>query len=217
MTDAKQQAIDKRIEYKRQYQLALAWVLDAEGGYANDPDDPGKATNRGITQRSLNAARRSAGAEALLPEHVKDLTLEQTASIYESDYWEPSTDPEFPLSLNLVLFDHAVNGRGAAAAVKVLQKVLRSGLATDGMIGPLTRGATARALARDKTRLLASLLACRIERIARGTGHPKFFFGLFRRIISMSMLLGTSVDEQRLRGILQHMEREVLRREGLEG
>ena len=53
-------------------------VIESEGGYVNDPDDPGGETKYGISKRAY-------------PEIViKDLTIKQAKQIYYEDYWTPS-------------------------------------------------------------------------------------------------------------------------------
>ena len=119
---------------------AARHILAVEGGYVNNKADPGGATNFGVTQRTLTSARRSI---ASLPEDVKDLTAEQALMIYEALYWRPARCDKLPSPADLVVFDGAVNC-GVRQGVKFLQDALNlygCGLATDGIIGPVTLSA----------------------------------------------------------------------------
>ena len=67
------------------FDKALSFVFGNEGGYSNDPDDRGGATNLGITQSTLDRARRQMPD---LPEKVEDLTRERYLNdyVYMSQY-----------------------------------------------------------------------------------------------------------------------------------
>ena len=79
------------------FQQSVAFVLQAEGGYVNNPADPGGATNFGISKRSYPAL------------DIAALTREQATAIYYRDYWLPSGAQDLPQPLALVHFDTAVN------------------------------------------------------------------------------------------------------------
>lgn len=103
----------------------LAFVLRMEGGYSNDPVDPGGATNYGITQRTysawLRAGRRPDAS-------VRDIARGDVDRIYHEQYWTPLQDDTFGAPLDLILFDTAVN-HGVQRAIKILQ---------DGLALPIT-------------------------------------------------------------------------------
>lgn len=79
------------------FDKALKFVLKWEGGYSNDPNDPGGETNFGISKRSY-------------PElDISKLTLKQAKEIYYQNYWLKTGCNEFPYPFNIVVFDTAVN------------------------------------------------------------------------------------------------------------
>lgn len=123
----------------RAFDFCLKAVFDHEGGEVDDPRDPGGHTNMGITQGSLNAAR---SVLAGLPESVDQLTRNDSARIYRALYWEPIHGDELPVGLALMTFDCAVN-QGQSDAKRFLQ--LAVGVAADGVIGPKTLVAAAKA------------------------------------------------------------------------
>ena len=103
--------------------LAGQWILEAEGGLVDDPNDPGGLTKYGISQ-------------AAFPDlDIVNLTPEQAIGIYATDYWEPAKCPALPQALALVHFDAAVNC-GVGQAARFLQQAV--GVTVDGIVGPVT-------------------------------------------------------------------------------
>lgn len=97
---------------------SLNWILRAEGGYVNDPQDPGGKTNKGITQNTLNQAVKMGLVKT---RDVKDLTNEDVRAIYQYRYWQPSMCCDLPYALAMIHFDCAVNC-GVKQAAKLLQR-----------------------------------------------------------------------------------------------
>lgn len=118
------------------FNTALPVILKFEGGYVNDPDDRGGATNKGITQATYDAYRKSVNLD-LRP--VKEIEDVEVAFIYERDYWNNAKcdviDQTKPKTA-LVLFDAAVN-HGVGTATRMLQRVINTRL-VDGIIGRQT-------------------------------------------------------------------------------
>lgn len=113
------------------FQDCVAIILQAEGGYVDNPLDNGQATNFGVTIGTLGQYQ---GHPATVDE-VKALTPETVAPIYESLYWKPSGAALCLPGLDLMVFDTAVN-MGVGRAVLLLQSAV--GVKPDGAIGPLT-------------------------------------------------------------------------------
>jgi len=88
--------------------MALRFVLEKEGGYVNDPDDPGGETKWGIAKRFHP------------DEDIKNLTPERAAEIYFDEYWVPAGCDVLPNPLCIVVFDTAVN-MGVSQAVAYLK------------------------------------------------------------------------------------------------
>lgn len=120
-----------------------AEIVAREGGFVNDPDDPGGATNFGVTIHTLRRLRP--GAQVTVDD-VRALTREQAIDIYVDHYFTRPRIAELPEPLWPTVFDMYVNA--GANAVRILQRLLvQMGLdvATDGVIGPQTIAATHRA------------------------------------------------------------------------
>ncbi|NLD68692.1 MAG: hypothetical protein GX644_07725 [Limnobacter sp.] len=114
------------------FQDALHFVLRWEGGYVDHPDDPGGATNRGVTQAVYDRWRQAAG---LARRAVRELADDEMHAIYESGYWRPPRCDALAGPLDLVQFDTAVN-MGVGRAARFLQQA--AGATVDGQIGPKT-------------------------------------------------------------------------------
>ena len=108
---------------KANFDRCLSEVLQHEGGYVNDPHDPGGETNMGISKRSYPK------------ENIKAMTRARAAVIYRRDFWDAVRGDDLPAGLDLVAFDAAVNS-GVSRGAKWLQTAL--GVSTDGRIGPKT-------------------------------------------------------------------------------
>lgn len=114
------------------FEAALPFVLRWEGGYVDHPNDPGGATNRGITQTTYDAWRERQG---LAPRSVRELQEDEMRAIYAGGYWTPARCDTLAAPLELVHFDTAVN-MGPRRAVRMLQRVL--GCEVDGEFGSET-------------------------------------------------------------------------------
>jgi lysozyme family protein len=119
------------------FREALPFVLRWEGGYVHHPDDPGGATNKGVTQRVYDAWR---AGEGLGKRSVRLVEDDEVRAIYETGYWLPPRCDALRSHLDLVQFDTAVN-MGVGRAVRFLQASV--GCPVDGEFGPATQGAAA--------------------------------------------------------------------------
>lgn len=88
------------------FQRALRFTEQWEGGFVDHPNDPGGATNRGITQAVYDAWRRMRG-RGLQP--VLEITNNKAAAIYREQYWDAGGCEALAWPLCLVHFDTAVN------------------------------------------------------------------------------------------------------------
>lgn len=126
----------------------LTTLLGFEGGFVNDPADPGGATNKGITMKTFSrCAKTLLGIEPSLG-NLKALTNEQAGKIYKALYWDTVRGDEIASQeLANIVFDFHVNA--GANATRLLQNVMNAAgaspnVAVDGVIGPVTMQALAR-------------------------------------------------------------------------
>lgn len=115
-----------------------AEIVTREGGFVNDPDDPGGATKHGITLNTLRRLGIDITRDTRIDlADVRALTTAQAVDIYVEHYFRRTRIGALPEILQASVFDMYVNA--GANAVKVLQRLLTSmGFAcdADGQIGP---------------------------------------------------------------------------------
>lgn len=165
------------------FNKALAHTLIEEGGYVNDPQDPGGATNKGVTQAVYDRYRRDAG----LPiRSVRVIDDAEVLDIYDNRYWKAGQCDWLAANVSeklaMVHFDLCVNA-GIRQASVILQRAVNA--SPDGIIGPLTRAAIEREVKENETEVLIRQLKERVEfYIALVTQRPalrKFLRGWFLR------------------------------------
>ena len=121
-------------------------IVAREGGFVNDPDDPGGATNFGVTLGTMRALRRDLDHDGDVDvADVKGLTRSEAVEIFIRHYFERPGIGQLPTEVQPALFDMYVNA--GANAVKVLQRMLsrkRIACTADGAIGPQTVAAARR-------------------------------------------------------------------------
>ncbi len=109
------------------FDIAFDRLIGHEGGYVNDPRDPGGETNWGISKRSYPTV------------DIKNLTRDDAKAIYLKDFWNPLGDAD--PAIKFQVFDFAVNG-GLSASIRKLQAAV--GVADDGHWGPISAAALAK-------------------------------------------------------------------------
>ena len=120
----------------------FALVLKNEGGYVDNPADPGGATNLGCTKATWEAWV----GHPVTKDDIKALTPNDVMPLYKVKYWDTIKGDDLPEGVDYAVFDFAINS-GPSRAAKALQSVI--GVATDGSIGPATLAALEEANARD--------------------------------------------------------------------
>ena len=126
-------------------------IVAREGGFVNDPDDPGGATNFGVTIHTMRRLGLDLDRDGVVGvADVRALTRAQAIDIFITHYYDRPGIAGLPAVLQASVFDMYVNaGRNA---VVILQRLLRDmgyDIAVDGLIGPQTQGAAAAAAAVD--------------------------------------------------------------------
>jgi len=115
-------------------------IIKREGGYVNDPDDPGGATNFGVTIGTMRRLGIDLNEDGQVNEaDVQALSAAQAAAIFKKQYFEGPKIGLLPEPLQASVYDMYVNAGGNA--VKILQRLLGEfGFSTlaDGAIGPNT-------------------------------------------------------------------------------
>ena len=170
------------------FETSLAAVLHHEGGYVDDPDDSGGATNMGITHATLAAWRKREVNRG----EVKDLTEAEAGEIYKANYWDKLLlDEVQSQALAEAVMDMGVNA-GVGTAARLLQMAVNwlvksELLQTDGWIGPVTvravNGSTERLLLQKffELRVKHYMAICRNNKSQR-----KFLYAWIKRSLDHS-------------------------------
>jgi lysozyme family protein len=115
-------------------------IVAREGGFVNDPDDPGGATNHGVTIHTMRRLGIDVNRDGRIDEKdVRALTRSQAVEIYLEHYYKRPGIAALPEPLQASVFDMYVNAGGNA--VKILQRLLTDmGYPSDpdGALGPQT-------------------------------------------------------------------------------
>ena len=128
-------------------------IVAREGGWVNDPADPGGATNHGVTLATLRRVRMDLTGDARVTEaDLRRLTADQAAQVFIQHYFRAPRINELPPALQPSVFDMEVNA--GAQAIRILQRLLTEmghPCEPDGALGPQTIAAAqaAAALAPD--------------------------------------------------------------------
>jgi len=154
------------------FDACFAVVIGEEGGYTDDPADPGGETNWGISKAAYPGV------------DIKALTQDQAKEIYRRDYWTPCRCDALPPPLAMLMFDAAVNN-GVQRAKEWLQAAL--GVATDGVLGAQTMAAlqTATQDSEAVQGTCAEFLARRLDFMGGLKTWQNFGLGWSRRLAAL--------------------------------
>ncbi len=145
-------------------------IVAREGGFVDDPDDPGGATKYGVTIHTLRRLGIDLTRDGVVDRRdVRALSRDQAVDIFISYYFEKPRLGLTPEALQPSLFDMYVNA--GSQAVRILQRLLvQMGFAVivDGVTGPQTAKACAQAAMPDPLAL----------RDAYGVARRNYYFRL---------------------------------------
>lgn len=147
-----------------EFHVAINRVLGHEGGYVNDPSDPGGETKWGISKRSYPHL------------NIERLTRDEAIHLYKVDFWNKVHTDVLPDALDFQLLDSAVNS-GIDQSIRFLQRALD--VADDGRFGPVSKAALAAA---DPNDVLLLFLAERLEFMTKLKNWDNASRGWARRI-----------------------------------
>jgi lysozyme family protein len=143
---------------------AINRVLVNEGGYVNDPTDPGGETKWGISKRSYPNLS------------ISELTRDDAITIYNKDFWEPSHAEDLSEGAGYQLLDSAINS-GISQSIRFMQRAI--GVADDGVFGPHTLEVFRKT---SETDVIMRFNAERLDFMRKLKGWPKFGSGWAGRI-----------------------------------
>lgn len=146
------------------FDAAFERLIGHEGGYVNDPRDPGGETKYGISKRAYPG------------EDIAGMTLERARELYRRDYWSPAGCDAVPDGVKFDLFDMAVNS-GVKTAIRTLQRAV--GTDDDGVLGPVTLQAVQ---SMNPVRFVARFNGHRLQFMSSLATWPAFGRGWANRI-----------------------------------
>lgn len=115
-------------------------IVAREGGFVNDPDDPGGATKFGVTIGTLRRLGRDVDSDGIVgTDDVKALTRQDAEAIFIEHYFNRPGLGLLPEALHASVFDMYVNaGKGAVRLLQELLGEFGHSVDIDGVVGPIT-------------------------------------------------------------------------------
>lgn len=159
------------------WEKAMEFVFEEEGGYTLDPNDHGGETNFGISKRRYPNV------------DIKNLTKEEAKELYRKDFWHECKCDELPSPLAMAVFDAAVN-QGEGAAKRMLQ--IAAMVEVDGVIGDKTVGAASKP--NTLPRFMAQRMARYIRTIIKDNSQEVFADNWSGRLMRLAKLVFMRVE-----------------------
>ena len=183
----------------------FGYLIGWEGGYTNNPKDPGGKTQYGVIQTEYDPWRRKKG---LSVQSVAFITLAEAEQIYQEEYWTPTRCGDLDPGVADAVFDAAVNS-GDRRGVTWLQKAInqlsdKPAITVDGSCGDIT---VAAANAIDPSKLIDAMLTLRLAfmKIARNPKTGALLWPTFGKGWS-ARINGVHVQAHKLAGISPNAE-----------
>ena len=165
---------------KERFLKALNIIMEHEGGYSNDKNDPGGVTKYGISLRYLKDQGIDIdGDHDSDCDDIKNMTKQNASDIYKKYWWDKYKYNAIQnLTVATKIFDLSVN-MGASAAHKIVQNAINDlitkPIAVDGILGNKTRDFLNSLPEEDLMDNIRSLAAKRYEYIAAKNPKLKVF------------------------------------------
>lgn len=163
------------------FDVVFKSLMTSEGGYVNNPKDPGGPTKWGVTQATLASWR----GRDVTADDVKALGVDEAKLIFRKQYWDKMNGDELPDGLDLAVTDMAYNS-GPGRAATTLQRALNKcghQLVVDGQIGLNTTAAVQQT---DVNMLIDAFAAERLAFLRTTKGWNTFGRGWTNRVESVT-------------------------------
>ena len=154
------------------WENSFQMVLKHEGGFVNNPKDPGGITNLGVTKAAWESYWGRSSSEA----EMRSLTPNIVKPFYKAMYWDKIKGDQLPAGVDYAAYDLAVNS-GVGRAAKYLQQI--AGVTADGAIGPKSLEAIK---ACDPEQVVDALCDMRLDFLKRLPTFETFGKGWSRRV-----------------------------------
>lgn len=163
---------------KDNFEQALALVLKHEGGWVDNPKDPGGETMMGVTK----SVWENWTGTKVPPGGMKRLTISDITPLYKTKYWDKVRGDDLPDGVDYAVFDYAVNS-GTTRAIRQLQQC--AGVDADGLIGPKT---LASVQSKNPVDLCRCICDNRLAFLQRLQTWPTFGKGWGRRVAEVEKI-----------------------------
>jgi len=170
---------------KENWETAFQMVLKHEGGFVNNPKDPGGMTNLGVTKRVWE---EFVGREVDERE-MRALTPDAVKPLYKKNYWDKIKGDQLPSGVDYAAYDLAVNS-GVGRAAKYLQQI--AGVPADGLIGPQSIEAIKACPAEE---VVDALCDMRLDFLKRLPTWNTFGKGWERRVVEVKQKASTMAQD----------------------
>jgi lysozyme family protein len=166
----------------RGFDAAFAVVVGVEGGYTDEPADPGNWTGGAVGVGDLRGTKWGISAASFPTLDIPTLPQRVAAAIYRAKYWDRLAGDALAPPIALISFDAGVN-QGVGFAARTLQEAVGAGV--DGVIGPATVRAAHR-FDNDPMPVVIEIGARRALRYASLGTFPRFGLGWMRRLMRVA-------------------------------
>lgn len=140
---------------------AFAALIGVEGGYSDNPRDPGNWTGGRIWVGELKGTKYGISAASYPHLDIKHLSLEDAKAIYHRDFWLRYGLDRLPGPIAAEIFEQIVN-MPTKRAVENAQRACNylsvdDEITVDGILGPVTRAALEKWARKNPRALLLAL------------------------------------------------------------
>lgn len=178
-------------EYSESFKRAIEFVLSQEGGWADNPKDPGGATFKGVTLKLFRAWRNNPNVSK---QDLQQASIDEIFALYHQLFWKQVQGDSLPPGVGLMAFDAAVNS-GVPNAGLALQRAVNTfgvhKLAEDGIVGHKTAAAVGNI---DLHKLVAEFASRRMVFYGALQTFSMFGFGWARRLM-LAVQIATALVE----------------------
>lgn len=169
------------------FDACLKETLFEEGGFSNNPHDPGGMTNLGVTKAAWEEYVGHTVDEAAM----RALNYDRVSPFYKIKYWNPLHCDQWPAGLDMCMFDFGMNA-GLGHAAKILQKVV--GATPDGLIGQGTTNKVNDYISAHGIKSLINTFQTeRAEYYKQCHGFPEFGRGWLKRTGEITLIATSMV------------------------
>lgn len=154
-------------------------VFEDEGGYSDDPKDPGNWTGGKVGVGKLKGTKFGIAANTYGHLDIVNLTKDQAREIYRRDFWAPIRGDQLPPVVGALMLNVAVN-TGIPRASRFLQEAV--GVKVDGKLGPVTLGAVQAA---DRNDIAVLFVAAYLDFLNDLDNWIRYGRGWSQRVVTM--------------------------------